>query len=63
VFTVNAFEDEARQAGFKRIISLTNNPRLHSLYNQLGFTQGDLPEYSARRAASPGVALFYKDIG
>ena len=63
VFTVNAFEDEARQAGFKRIISLTNNPRLHSLYNQLGFTQGDLPEYSARRAASPDVALFYKDIG
>ena len=63
VFTVNAFEDEARHAGFKRIISLTNNPRLHSLYLQLGFTQGDLPEYSARRAASPDVALFYKDIG
>ncbi len=63
VFTVNAFEDEAKHEGFKRIISLTNNPRLHSLYNQLGFTQGDLPDYSARRASSPGVALFYKDIG
>lgn len=63
VFTVNAFEAEAKHAGFKRIISLTNNPRLHSLYNQLGFKQGDLPAYSARRAASPGVALFYKDIG
>ena len=63
VFTVNAFEDEAKGAGFKRIISLTNNPRLHSLYNQLGFEQGDLPEYSARRAVSPDVALFYKDIG
>ena len=63
VFTVNAFEDEAKHAGYQRIISLTNNPRLHSLYKQLGFKQGDLPEYSARRASSPGVALFYKDIG
>ena len=63
VFTVNAFEDEATQEGFKRIISLTNNPRLHSLYHQLGFKQGDLPEYSARRASSPDVAMFYKDIG
>jgi amino-acid N-acetyltransferase len=62
VFTVKAFEDEAKRAGFKRIISLTNNPRLHSLYNQLGFKRGALPEYSARQAASPGVALFYKDI-
>ncbi len=62
VFTVNAFEDEVKQTGFSRIISLTNNPRLHSLYTQLGFKQGDLPEYSARRASSPGVALYYKEI-
>jgi N-acetylglutamate synthase-like GNAT family acetyltransferase len=62
VFTVKAFEDEAKHTGFNRIISLTNNPRLHSLYTQLGFRQGDLPEYAARRAASPEVALFYKDI-
>jgi hypothetical protein len=60
---VNAFEDEAKSAGFTRIISFTNNPRLHSLYDQLGFEQGDLPEYSTRRAVSPDVALFYKDIG
>jgi N-acetylglutamate synthase-like GNAT family acetyltransferase len=63
VFTVNAFEDEAKLEGFTRIISLTNNPRLHWLYNQLGFQQGDLPEYAARSAVSPDVALFYKDIG
>ena len=62
VFTVNAFEDEARHTGFNRIISITNNPRLHSLYTQLGFRQGDLQEYAARRASSPDVALFYKDI-
>ena len=62
VFTVNAFESEAKHMGFNRIISLTNNPRLHALYSQLGFIQGDLPEYAARRALSPNVALFYKDI-
>ena len=62
VFTVNAFEDEVKQTGFSRIISLTNNPRLHSLYTQLGFKQGDLPEYSARQASSPEVALYYKEI-
>lgn len=62
VFTVNASEAEARRMGFNRIISLTNNPRLHSLYAQLGFRQGDLPEYAARRASSPEVALFFKDI-
>ncbi|MBM9514770.1 GNAT family N-acetyltransferase [Desulfogranum marinum] len=62
VFTVTAFEDEAKKKGFKRIISLTNNPRLHSLYMQLGFKQRELPEYATRQAASPGVALFCKDI-
>lgn len=62
VFTVTAFEDEAKKVGFQRIISLTNNPRLHSLYMQLGFKQSELPEYAARQAVSPGVALFCKDI-
>lgn len=62
VFTVSAFEDEARQMGFERVISLTNNPRLHSLYTQLGFSHGHLPAYAARRTSSPGVALFYKNI-
>lgn len=62
VFTVTAFEDEAKRKGYNRIISLTNNPRLHALYSQLGFKQADLPEYTARRVSSPQVALFYKAI-
>jgi len=62
VFTVNAFEAEARRSGFKRIISFTNNPRLHALYTQLDFKKGDLPEYAARRALSPGVAMFSKAV-
>lgn len=62
VFTVTAFECEAKRKGYNRIISLTNNPRLHALYSQLGFNQTDLPEYAARRASSPQVAMFYKAI-
>lgn len=62
VFTVNAFEKEAKEKGYSRIISLTNNPRLHALYTQLGFRQDNLPEYAVRREASPGVVLFWKDI-
>ena len=63
VFTVTAFGDEARRMGFSRIISLTNNPRLHALYTQLDFKQASLPEYAARQAASPDVAMFFKSIG
>jgi len=62
VFTVTAFEAEAKRLGFKRILSLTNNPKLHALYKQLGFTRGTLPEYSARQALSPGVSMFSKPI-
>lgn len=62
VFTVTAFESEARRMGFNRIISLTNNPRLHALYAQLNYKQGDLPEYAARQAASPNIAMFFKDL-
>lgn len=62
VFTVTAFEDEAKRKGYNRIISLTNNPRLHALYSQLGFSQADLPEYAARRVTSPQVAMFYKAL-
>jgi N-acetylglutamate synthase-like GNAT family acetyltransferase len=62
VFTVTAFEAEAKRLGFNLILSLTNNPKLHGIYTQLGFTQGTLPEYAARQALSPGVKMFSKAI-
>jgi N-acetylglutamate synthase-like GNAT family acetyltransferase len=62
VFTVAAFEAEAKRLGFKLILSLTNNPKLHAIYKQLGFTRGTLPEYGARQALSPGVSMFSKAI-
>ncbi len=60
VFTVQAFMERMRQQGFKRFISLTNNPRLIKLYATLGFHSCDRPEYQARQAESPNVAMFFK---
>jgi N-acetylglutamate synthase-like GNAT family acetyltransferase len=61
VFTLQAFMDSVRKEGFQRFISLTNNPSLERLYLLMGFERCDWPEYRARQAASPGVAMFYKE--
>jgi len=62
VFTVQAFIDELKRKGFKRFISLTNNPNLKRLYLSMGFEQCQRLEYSERQAASPGVAMYYLEI-
>ncbi len=62
VFTVQAFIDELKRKGFKRFISLTNNPNLKRLYLSMGFEPCQGPEYSERQAASPGVAMYYLEI-
>jgi N-acetylglutamate synthase-like GNAT family acetyltransferase len=62
VYTVNAFAEMAGRMGFRRIISLTNNPRLQVLYKRMGFEQKSLPEFARRQAESPGVAMFHKTI-
>ena len=60
VFTVNAFMAEARQRGYTRIISLTRNPRLKSLYLSMGFSQQSPPEFAHRQAQSPNTPMFIK---
>lgn len=60
MFTVQAFMDVMRKQGFTRFISLTNNPNLKKLYETMGFVFCDRPEYAARQAQSPGVAMYYK---
>ena len=62
VYTVSAFMAEMEKEGYKRFISLTNNPRLQKLYRNLGFEKKTLPQYQSRRDASAGVALFFKQI-
>jgi amino-acid N-acetyltransferase len=63
VFTVESFSQDVRRRGIRRIISLTNNPRLQSLYRQMGFCQDKgSSAYAARQAQSPGVSLFIREL-
>jgi ribosomal protein S18 acetylase RimI-like enzyme len=48
--------------GYVRFISLTNNPRLQTLYRSLGFTKTKEPLFQQRQKASPGVAMFLKEL-
>jgi N-acetylglutamate synthase-like GNAT family acetyltransferase len=60
VFTITAFIQEMILEGYDRFISLTNNPRLKSLYKKLGFIQQTPSEYRARQERSAGVQMFVK---
>lgn len=62
VFTVNSFIAEARQRGFERIISLTKNPRLQTLYRDLGFVRRSPRQYAERQARSAGTPMFVKEV-
>lgn len=62
VFTVNAFRDMMASQGYRYMISLTKNPRLQVLYDQLGFIRQNRPEYQKRQDESPGVPMYYMDI-
>ncbi|MBL0715542.1 MAG: GNAT family N-acetyltransferase [Desulfosarcina sp.] len=61
VFTVNSFIAEARRRGYDRIISLTRNPRLQSLYRSMGLVRRSPREYIERQAQSPGIPMFVKE--
>ncbi len=58
VFMVKAFMEKMRRQSFSRFISLTNNPRLQQLLQRLGFEPCRWPEFKARQALSPDVAMF-----
>jgi N-acetylglutamate synthase-like GNAT family acetyltransferase len=60
VHTVKSFLALMKTQGYTRFISLTNNPRLEALYNQLGFVQESRPEYRHRQEQSPDVKMFCK---
>lgn len=63
VHTVKSFMALMMSQGYTRFISLTNNPRLEALYNQLGFVQESRPEYRQRQEQSPHVKMFCKIDG
>lgn len=59
LFTLRAFLDTFSKQGYRRFISLTNNPNLIKLYEELGFRRCRPTEYPDRQARSPGVAMFF----
>ncbi len=61
VFMVDAFVGVARRRGFTRIISLTRNPRLKTLYHALGFVERSPREFAHRQAQSEGTPMFLLD--
>lgn len=63
LFTVRAFMDSVQNQGFTRFISLTNNPDLQRLYESLGFSPCTSTRYRTRQKESPGVTMFYKEMG
>ncbi len=62
VYTVNSFIEAMARQGFRRVISLTNNPRLQDLYDSLGFVRESPPRYARRQARSPNVAMFHRTL-
>ena len=62
IYTVKSFINTMTRKGFHRFIALTNNPRLETLLEQLGFGINQRPEYAARQKESPGVKMYYKEI-
>ena len=62
IFTIQQFIQTMQQQGQRRFISMTNNPKLERLFLELGFSEPDPALFAERRAASPGVALFLKEI-
>jgi N-acetylglutamate synthase-like GNAT family acetyltransferase len=61
LFTIQAFIREMQRRGFGRFISLTNNPKLTSLYKAVGFQRVSPPAYQRRQAESPNVAMYYME--
>ncbi len=62
VFTVDSFIHAMIHQGYRRFLSLTNNPRLEKIYRKLGFERKDEKAYSERQKQSPGVNMYVKEI-
>ena len=62
VFTLDSFMHAMIHLGYRRFLSLTNNPRLEKIYRKLGFERKDEPAYRERQKQSPGVTMYIKTI-
>ncbi len=62
LFTLRSFMAEMTRNGYRRFISLTNNPKLRDLYLRMGFEKEEKGLFPDRRRQSPGVALYLKTL-
>ena len=60
LFLIDAFMAEMNRLGYKRIVSLTSNPRLVALYDFLEFERAGPGELEGRQKRSPGKNMFLK---
>ena len=62
VFTVTSFMNEMIHQGYRKFVSLTNNPKLAKLYRELEFNRMNDPLYQERQEQSPGVTMYIKEL-
>jgi len=62
VFMATSFMHTMIHEGYRRFVSLTNNPKLEKLYRRLGFERKDDKAYHERRKQSPGVNMYIKEL-
>jgi amino-acid N-acetyltransferase len=62
VFMANSFMQAMIHQGYRRFVSLTNNPTLEKLYRRLGFERKDDTAYHERQKQSPGVNMYIKEL-
>jgi len=52
----------AADQGYRCVISLTNNPRLARLYEDLAFREAGPHDYPSRQLKSPGVRMYIRSV-
>jgi amino-acid N-acetyltransferase len=62
VYLITAFIAEMKRQGFHRIISLTNNPKLATLYEKFGFVRDTPQDLIFRQEQSPNVKMFQLEV-
>ena len=58
LFLIHSFLEMARKEGYRRVVSLTKNPKVKNIYVSVGFEEKTPEDLSDRRLKSPDVPMF-----
>jgi N-acetylglutamate synthase-like GNAT family acetyltransferase len=58
LFLIRSFVDIVAKEGYRRVISLTKNPKLKNIYLAVGFTEKTPEDLIGRQSKSPSVPMF-----